>query len=544
MNDSPAARSSRAGLRLQLALVCLAATVPYLPTIDNYYVRDDFGVVQLLSSKPWDYFPQWFTSSWMDTIWGYVPDEIRPFPAVSYQLTSWVAPGEPAADHILNILLHAANALLVFALARSAARLGPWPSTLAALIFALLPNQAETVAWITGRVDSMPAFFYLASLLAYVHWRIGTRGGAVWYVVALLCGLVGLFTKQNVMTLAASIALYDLILAPGAPRITRKALTGVVPFAAMTAGYLWLRYELFGAVARGGRLTGQEVNTFMERAVIHWNRVAFGSESTSGIWPWVLLTLCFGVTLAAVIRLDRGTRNHVLQAGLYFGPLWWVIGLAPIFVAGYVSSRHAYLASVAWAMSLGVALHAVLEASGRRALRLTAAGGASMLIAIYTFQTRAEVTRWERMADVAEHSVAEIVKRTDDLPDGSLVLVDVPWRSWEWALPFAVQPPYSPTDLTRRLFIVWPRGIDCCQGLHWRDTTQSTVKAWADQPAPGPVLGLHVNVENGDVSSLSDAEDPALNGFARLLIPLQHPDDLDRTLTAITTRLVAGHPAP
>ena len=43
-------------------LVVLAATLPYLPTIDDYFVQDDFGVVGLLSSKPAAYFPRWFTT--------------------------------------------------------------------------------------------------------------------------------------------------------------------------------------------------------------------------------------------------------------------------------------------------------------------------------------------------------------------------------------------------------------------------------------------------------------------------------------------------
>ena len=38
-----------------------------------------------------------------------------------------------------------------------------------ALVFVLLPIQAESVAWVTGRVDSLPACFYFASFLLYVR---------------------------------------------------------------------------------------------------------------------------------------------------------------------------------------------------------------------------------------------------------------------------------------------------------------------------------------------------------------------------------------
>ena len=92
-------------------------SLPYLSTIDNYFVRDDFGVVELLSGKPAGYFPRWFVSSWMDEIWGHVPDEVRPFPAVSYQLTRSAARPRRSCTTYLNIALHAANGLVVLAMA-------------------------------------------------------------------------------------------------------------------------------------------------------------------------------------------------------------------------------------------------------------------------------------------------------------------------------------------------------------------------------------------------------------------------------------------
>jgi hypothetical protein len=44
-------------------VVLLGAVVPYLPTIDDYFVQDDFGVVSLLSTKPVTYFPLWVRES-------------------------------------------------------------------------------------------------------------------------------------------------------------------------------------------------------------------------------------------------------------------------------------------------------------------------------------------------------------------------------------------------------------------------------------------------------------------------------------------------
>ena len=99
--------------------ICLAASLPYVSSAGNYFVNDDFGVVQLLSQKPPLYFPRWFVTSWMDDIWGATQDEIRPFPAVTYQLAALWGATSTVANHVTNIAFHAANALLVLAIARA-----------------------------------------------------------------------------------------------------------------------------------------------------------------------------------------------------------------------------------------------------------------------------------------------------------------------------------------------------------------------------------------------------------------------------------------
>ena len=77
------------------------------------------------------------------------------------------------------------------------------------LAFAVLPGQAESVAWVTGRVDSMPAFLYFATFLAYAQWRHHRRWRA--YAAALALFFVALFSKQNTITMVATLAAYDLL---------------------------------------------------------------------------------------------------------------------------------------------------------------------------------------------------------------------------------------------------------------------------------------------------------------------------------------------
>ena len=386
-------------------IVGLAAIVPYLPTINDYFVRDDFGVVQLLAQKPFSYFPRWFASSWMDDIWGYLPDEVRPFPALSYQLTALGGPVSPFLHHALNILIHAANGLLVMAIALRAAGLGVPTATMAALVFVLLPVHAESVAWITGRVDSMPAFFYLASFLAYVRYRQESRPGL--YGWAILLFFVALFTKQNTITMVATLAGYDVIV--GRRRILPLVafIRPYVPFAAMTAAYLWLRYLLFGQVAREGALNARALEDFGVLLGRHTRHVVAGDMNAPAVVVWLALAAVVAVWLATRARTRLQRASAPVGWGrrlLYFGPVWWAIGVLPIAVAGYHSPRHVYLAAVGWAIVLGIAFEAAWLARASVTWRRAVAASAALVLLVYIVPLYRSVVDWREMADVS-HTV-------------------------------------------------------------------------------------------------------------------------------------------
>ena len=70
----------------------------------------------------------------------------------------------------------------------------------------------------------MPAFFYLGSFLAYVKWR---RDESVrWYAASLAIFFVALFTKQNTITMVATIGAYDLLVRRGRRGLVRRAPAG------------------------------------------------------------------------------------------------------------------------------------------------------------------------------------------------------------------------------------------------------------------------------------------------------------------------------
>lgn len=512
-----------------LLVVCLAAVLPYLSTVNNYFVRDDFGVVQLLASKPAGYFPRWFVSSWMDEIWGHVPDEVRPFPAVSYQLTALGGAASPFLHHVLNIALHAATGLLVFAMGIMVARLRVAAAAFGAVAFVLLPVHGETVAWITGRVDSMPALFYIAAFLAYVRWRQDPARPA-WYIASLVLFFVALFTKQNTITMIGTLAAYDVLIARDSPRDLRRGWMRYGPFVALTAGYLLLRYVLFGQVARENQLPPDMLASFVTLVAHHLAHVVAGTTA-HGIALAVVLLILLSLAAAWAAARQGVPASEMWRQLLFFGPVWWAIGVAPIAVAGYESPRHVYLAAAGWAMVLAIVADLAWSAA-RGWMRHAVLACCVLVCAVYTAELAGVVQLWNRMSAVSHKAVRDVRAEVLSLPEGSLVIAGAPTRSWEWAVPFAVRPPFTRTDLTDRVTIVTPWLLHCCRS-QWFDDTRRMLVRWVGSHATAPIVVLRWDPDTGELARLTDRDYPALRTLVPALLDIQTLPALDATLLRI-----------
>ena len=112
----------------------------------------------------------------------------------------------PAAHHFVNVLFHAANAVLLFVLLlRLTGAL--WPAAFVAALFAWHPLHVESVAWVAERKDVLSTFFALLSLLSYVRYAKESRRSSFWF--ALVFFALGLMTKPMLVTLPFVLLLLD-----------------------------------------------------------------------------------------------------------------------------------------------------------------------------------------------------------------------------------------------------------------------------------------------------------------------------------------------
>ncbi len=221
------------------AFIALVAIVPYLGVLDSPFVFDDEKLVKE---------NQFIRQGWGD--WAHIAatfditsrkwdeDELRlnyrPLRFLSYRIDNTISEaifgptpesGPPVfAFHLSNILLHAANSLLVLVMARRLGRWiygdsGPDPdgafsaffAVSTALLFALHPIQTEAVTYVSGRRDVLSAFFFLSAMVIYMGSPCGKAPGWMSVIsVPVLCAL-GLLTKESVATLPGAMILIDLV---------------------------------------------------------------------------------------------------------------------------------------------------------------------------------------------------------------------------------------------------------------------------------------------------------------------------------------------
>ena len=518
--------------------VALATCVIYGPTVTDYPVQDDFGVLALLSSKPATYFPRWFVSTWMDGIWGYTPDEVRPFPAVSYQITTAWGATNTFANHGFNIALHVVNGWLVLLVGMEAAGLTLGAAAVAAVAFAVLPIQAESVAWITGRVDSLPALFYVAGFLTWVRWR--RAGGAARYLSALGLLFLALFSKQNTITFVPALVAWDVLVHGERPWAGWRAFTSAVraylPFVVLTVSYLGLRFVLFGAVVREDTLAAQPTDVLVQILRHHAERLVLGSLTAARAGGWTVAA--FGaVAVALGIALSSSGRSRAVRT-LVFCLAWIVLGLAPVIVAGYESPRHVYLASVGWVLALGLAADVLWRARPGMVWRPVTASLVLALLAAYTVQVVADVRVWNTRARVSKIASVDLDRELTGLPEGTLVILGAPKRSWEWVLPFVARPPYASVDYWSKVSIISERWLYCCRS-QWEGETRATIARWTARPDRPPIVALFWDQETGDLSRLTSLDDATLSVTVSLLVQTPGALPLDHGLSDLLRLLVA-----
>jgi tetratricopeptide (TPR) repeat protein len=136
----------------------------------------------------------------------------RPISSLSYLMNFSVLGNEsrPFGYHLVNYLLHAANACLVYRLAFLLLE-GVWPAFFTAALWAVHPVATESVTNIVGRADELAGMAVVGGLLLYIRSTAEQgRRRLPWLGAVMLVTTLGVFSKESAVAVAGAAALYDL----------------------------------------------------------------------------------------------------------------------------------------------------------------------------------------------------------------------------------------------------------------------------------------------------------------------------------------------
>ncbi len=356
------------------ALITLLTVTAYLPALragfvwdDDFYVTENSTLrsvegLQKIWTQPGiasqQYYPLAFSGFW-----------------AQYHL--WKL--QPFGYHLINILLHALNAVLLWCVLRQLNLPGAW---WAAAIFALHPVQVESVAWITEFKNVLSGLFSLLSLLAFLRFHplslpeATTTRDRRFYALAILLFLCALLSKTAVCCLPVVIV---LLIWWKQKRVGRRDVLALMPWfaASMALGLITVHVE--SSIPNNG--TTRSLLSVVQSVLLAGRALWFYAGKV--LWPrqiafiyprWQIdahaawqysFPLAALATLAALWMLRRRIGKGPLAGVLCFAAMLFpVLGFWSVyfFRYSYVADHFQYLACIGL---IAVVVSAATSFSGR-----------------------------------------------------------------------------------------------------------------------------------------------------------------------------------
>ena len=358
----------------------------------------------------------------------------HPMTWLSHMVDSQLFGSQAGYHHMVGLLFHVANTLLLFLLLQKLTG-AVWRSAFVAGFFALHPLHVESVAWVAERKDVLSTFFLFLTVWAYADF-VRTRKRRQ-YLLALLLFALGLMSKPMLVTLPFILLLLDywplnrfqlapqasadnsMRLRPSVPKqLSRSVLPLVrekIPFFAISAMSAIVTYLVQKA---GGAVQATEALTLDSRIAnaIH----SYVAYLVKAIWPSSLIVYyryilpgypSYEIVMAALVLLAITAIALYWSARfpyLVFGWLWYLGTLVPVIglvqVGGQaMADRYTYIPLIGVFVAL---VWAVQEArAARRSMQRALSAAGALLLVACAVTTWHQVHYWSDTVTLMAHAL-------------------------------------------------------------------------------------------------------------------------------------------
>lgn len=362
----------------------------------------------------------------------------RPISYLSFALNWYLGADHVLGYHMVNLLLHWGNAVLLYviilrllplALQKSKENL-PWQilAAFAVLLWALNPVQTQAVTYIVQRMALLATFFYLAALFFYLVARQASKKSVQYggFFLSLLCFVLALGSKENAITLPIAIFLIEWIFFRSLGMMGKKhaavaaiffafsaiaalLLTKGDPLAAIIVGYEGRSFTLAERVLTESRIVVWYLSLLFFPAPWRLSLEHDVSLSTSLLQPpTTLLALIFLFAL-----LCWSIWQHKKQPLASFAVLFFLLNHlveSTVFPLELIFEHRNYLPSLFLFLPLAFFCASIYERAGiasRPELRKYCLGLSCLLIVTLVVATFVRNRVWQNEQNLWEDSIAK-----------------------------------------------------------------------------------------------------------------------------------------
>ena len=350
-----------------------------------------------------------------------------------------------AGHHTINLFLHAANTVLLYALLRRLTG-ALWRSAVVAALFALHPIHVESVAWVAERKDVLSLFFGLLCLHAYVSYAterscrfeepdgcddetaprvrkaeaLSGQTSGVYYTLTLLLFAFALMSKPMLVTLPLLMLLLDFwpLSRFELSTLNYQSLISLVreklPLFLLSAASCLITFQVQKA---GGAVAGLQQLPLAARisnSIVSYLRYLgklFWPSDLAILYPFrawplslVLLTLLILILVTLLTIWQRQKRPY-----LFVGWAWYMVSLVPVIGlvqvgAQSIADRYTYLPCIGLCFAL---VWTVADAfGGRRSGKVALFIGATASVLVLAGLTQKQISFWQNTESLFTHAVS------------------------------------------------------------------------------------------------------------------------------------------
>jgi len=316
----------------------------------------------------------------------------------------------PLGYHLVSLLLHIANSLLVFWLF-SRMTDAVWASAFIAAVFALHPLQVESVAWAAERKTVLSGLFWLLTMAAYI--RYAKRPSVGRYILLFLVFGLCIMTKPIVVTLPLALLLLDYwplcrvkwkrLIIEKIPLLVLSAILSVITFVVQRQGGAVATLE---KIPLDARISNMFISYMRYIGKMVWpSQLAVFYPPLPENLPNIIATTCallFVIVLIFCIYIIP-RRKHITTGWLwYIGTLVPMIGLVQ---AGAQSMANRYMYIPILGLLIIVAWTVRDIVANRPRWKIIPAVSAVVIILLMIILTRTQTKHWQNSLTLFEYAL-------------------------------------------------------------------------------------------------------------------------------------------